>query len=68
MEEWKKAEKNFKAFIEHYDTDEIYRVLHEIKGYVEFSDKENALVKIGVLHILLSKIPENEKLTLENIL
>ncbi len=68
MREWTKAEKQFKTFIEHYDTDEIYRVLHEIKGYVAFHDKEKALVKIGVLHILLNRIPENERLTLANIL
>lgn len=65
---WNEIQIKLKAFIEHRDIDEIHRIMSEIKGYAEFTDKENLLVSLEILKTLVHHIPENEKLTLENIL
>ncbi len=68
MEHWNEIQIRLKAFIEHRELDEIHRRIVEVKSYAEFSDKENLLVSLEILKTLVSHIPENEKLTLENIL
>ena len=68
FEHWNETQIRLKAFIEHREIDEIHQLMSEMKGYADFSDKENLLVKLGIIKTLIGHIPENEKLTLENIL
>ena len=65
---WNKTEKKCKVFIDHKELDEITKTMQEAKQYIIFQDAENAMLKISLLHILLEQIPQNESITLENIL
>jgi len=68
LDNWNHMQIVFKAFLDHQELDDIHLILSEIQGYADFSDKENILVKLDALKVLIHHIPENEKLTLENIL
>ena len=67
LEHWDSAKKWVAAFIHHDEMDLINEALYEIKGYIEYQNAEQTIVKANVLQILLEHIPENEKFTIENI-
>lgn len=67
MADWDKAQNWLKAIVNHKEMDLIMQTLYEMKGYVDAENKEETLVKAGVLKVFLEHIPENEALTLNNI-
>ncbi len=67
MDDWDKAQNWLKAIVNHKEMDLIMQTLYEMKGYIDAENKEEALVKAGVLKVFLEHIPENEALTLNNI-
>ncbi len=68
MQEWDKTQKRLKAVINHKEIDMILQTLYEMKGYIDVQNKEEALIKADVLQVFLEHIPENEALSLMNIL
>lgn len=67
MADWDKAQNWLKAIVNHKEMDLIMQTLYEMKGYVDAENKEETLVKAGILKVFLEHIPENEALTLNNI-
>ncbi len=65
---WKDAKKWFAVFIHHDEMDLIHEALYEIEIYIQYQDRVQTCAKANVLKILLEHIPENERLTLENVL
>lgn len=65
---WETARKWFAIFIHHEEMDFINEALYEIEMYIRYEKQAETAAKANVLKILLEHIPENEKLTLENIL
>jgi len=68
MQDWEKTQKWLKAIVNHKEIDVIIQTLYEMKGYIRVKNKEEALVKVGVLRMFFRHIPENESLALINIL
>lgn len=67
IDDWEKAQNWLKAIVNHKEMDLIMQTLYELKGYVDVKNKDEALVKAGVLKVFLEHIPANEALTLNNI-
>lgn len=67
FEEWNRLKPQLEFFMHHNEMDQIYQILYEVKGYADFRNREELLVKTGVLRILIEHLPENEQLTLKNI-
>lgn len=65
---WNKAKKWFSIFIHHEEMDLINQALYEIEMYLRYEKQAETAAKANVLKILLEHIPENERLTLENLL
>ena len=65
---WDKTRKWLMAVIDHREIDLIQEVIYEVIGYCDAENQEQILVKTGVLEMLFQHIPENEKITLSNIL
>ena len=68
VDEWHKTQKWLKAIVNHKEIDLILETLYEMKGYIDVKNREEALVKAEVLKVLLKHIPENEALSVMNIL
>ena len=68
MQDWEETQKWLKAIVNHKEIDLIIQTLYEMKGYIQAENKEEALVKAGVLKMFFRHIPENESLSLINIL
>ncbi len=68
MKEWDKTQKWLKAVINHKEIELILQTLYEMKGYIKVQNKKEALVKAEVLKVLFEHIPENEALSVMNIL
>lgn len=68
MQEWGKTQKWLKAIVNHNEIDLILQTISEMKGYIDVKNKNDALAKAEVLTVLLNHIPENEALTVMNIL
>ncbi len=64
---WQTTEKWFKAFMDHRQLDLINHAFYELKGYSAEKNKEEMLVRCGVLKDLLHYVTESETLNLENI-
>ncbi|MBR7164103.1 MAG: DUF4363 family protein [Clostridia bacterium] len=68
MHDWNKAQKWLKSIVNHKEIDLILQTLYEMKGYVDVENKDEALIKAGVLKMFFQHIPENEALSIMNIL
>lgn len=68
LNHWNKAKKWFSVFIHHEEMDLINQALYEIEMYLRYEKQAETAAKANVLKILLEHIPENERLTLENLL
>lgn len=68
MQKWDKTQKWLKAFVNHSEIDLIMQTIYEMKGSIDVKNKNDALVKAEVLMVLLEHIPENEALSVINIL
>ncbi len=68
LEHWDGAKKWFAVFIHHEEMDFINQALYEIEMYIRYEKQAETAAKANVLKILLEHIPENERLTLENLL
>jgi len=64
---WKNTEKWFKAFMDHRQLDLINQAFYELKGYSVEENKEEMIVRCGVLKSLLYYVSESETLSIENI-
>ena len=68
FEDWNKVYPHLEFFIHHNDIDRINQLLYEIEGYTTVENRDDFLVKCGVIRMLIHQIPDNERFTLENIL
>ena len=68
LNHWETAKKWFAVFIHHEEMDFINEALYEIEMYIRYEKQAETAAKANVLKILLEHIPENERLTPENIL
>ncbi len=68
MQEWDKTQKWLKAVVNHSEIDLIMQAIYEMKGFIDVKNRNDALVKAEVLKVLLEHIPENEALSIMNIL
>ena len=66
--QWKSTSRWFSCFIYHKDIDFVEEALKELEIYMRYQDAERAATKTNVLSVFLRKLPENERLTIENIL
>ena len=67
LDDWNRLKPQLEFFIHHNEMDQIYQLLYEVKGYATFQNREELLVKTGVLRIMIDHLPENEQLVLKNI-
>lgn len=67
LENWERVKPRLELFIHHNDIDEVNRLLYEIKGYCSFKNREDVLVKSGVLQVMIDRLWDNEQLVLKNI-
>ncbi len=65
---WDGTKKWLMAVIDHREIDLIQEAICEVTGYCDAKDKDEILVKTGVLEMLFRHIPENEEVSLINIL
>lgn len=68
MQEWDKTQKWLKAIVNHNEIDLILQTISEMKGCIDVKNKNDALAKAEVLKVLFEHIPENEALSVMNIL
>ena len=68
LNHWETDKKWFAVFIHHEEMDFINEALYEIEMYIRYEKQAETAAKANVLKILLEHIPENERLTPENIL
>lgn len=68
LNHWDGAKKWFAVFIHHDEMDFINEALYEIEMYIRYEKQAETAAKANVLKILLEHIPENERLSFENIL
>lgn len=66
--EWKSNHLWFSCFIYHKDIDFVEETLKEIEIYIRYRDAERVAAKTNVLSVFLRQLPENDRLTIENIL
>ncbi|MBR6729503.1 MAG: DUF4363 family protein [Clostridia bacterium] len=64
---WQKTEHWIKAFVDHRNLDTLNSTRSELESYVKSENREEILVRTVALRELLKRIPESERLSLENI-
>jgi len=68
MEKWQKNESILAMFTDHEDVDKIKLSLGDLNEKISQKDKDEALISLSQIKIMLERFQKNESLTLENIL